>query len=139
MSAPRHVLENSPHRRQLAAGASLRRGGLARHSAGTWLMVVLVLVLDVLAASPAAHAWLHAHDHPAHACASHPHDADTPADDGAEQGCVVFRFASGHALVEAPAPLPQPGAPVLSPWRSLPAEPHCRAPRFLRPPGCGPP
>ena len=105
------------------------------------LAAALVLALDLLAVSPAAHAWLHGHDPAAPACSCGHHAeaaAPAPADDR-EDGCIVSIFAQGKldgstvphwcarpvAHVSASACFPPAVAPA--------------AVAHLLPPGCGPP
>lgn len=117
------------------------------------LGAALVLVLTILAVSPALHAWLH--DEPAdaapHATCSHGHAHPAPdrgdhlpaapahaADDDA--GCVVTLFAQGGSeLAVAPAVLPSPRLAQIG--DILPLSVFCApsAPAHLLPPGCGPP
>ncbi len=113
------------------------------HRCTAVLGIALVLALNVFAASPAAHAWLHARE-PDCACGHHAapaaapiHSSDTP--EAADHDCAVVQFARaggdgfpGHVLFSAPA---------LRCAGRLAAPPA--APEFLRPrlfpPGCGPP
>ncbi|PAW65560.1 MAG: hypothetical protein B9S34_10590 [Opitutia bacterium Tous-C1TDCM] len=97
---------------------------------GAAAAAALVLALTVFAASPGAHAWLHAGAD--HAC----HHGEATEEDA---GCVVFQFAAG---ITAPAPQ----VPVLLPaTRTAPAELrteprlHLISPRYLRQPERGPP
>jgi hypothetical protein len=108
------------------------------------LGVALVLVLTVLAVSPALHAWLHktpptvapcGHDHgPA------PHAPDDDHDHNDDAGCVVTLFAHGGSeLAAAPTLLVAParalvGDLLLSVEFCAPS-----APAHTLPPGCGPP
>ena len=108
------------------------------------LGVVLVLVLSMLAASPALHAWLHTappsvtpcgHDHgPA------PHTPDEDHADADDAGCIVTLFAHGGSeLATAPTHLVAParalvGDLLLSVEFCAPS-----APAHTLPPGCGPP
>jgi hypothetical protein len=101
--------------------------------------VALVLLLNVLAACPAAHEWIHGHgEHAApgaNATDAHHHDADQPDEDG----CVVTLFAHGVitatifaalivALFRLVAVAARPGAALC-----------LSAPHYLLPPLCGPP
>ena len=98
--------------------------------------VGLIRWLDVLAASPEAHAWMHVtsgNEHAGHGCK---HDRPQPAP---EHTCVVEAFAHGHADVG--------GAPTAVPVLVLREEGETRtglvlpapAGSFRLPPGCGPP
>ena len=110
----------------------------------------LVLVLTILAVSPALHAWVHAepadsaphtlcshgHAHPAHS--DHLPVAPDHADDDA--GCIVTLFAQGGSeIAVAPAILPSPRLAQIG--DTLPLSVFCApsAPAYLLPPGCGPP
>jgi hypothetical protein len=102
----------------------------------------LVLVLNLLAVWPAGHAWLHGQ--PVLSECVCPHAAakgDSPSGEGAESdhGCIVSLFAQGATawfggLVLAPSPALDATA-----TGATPTAPAAKAPRFLRPPGCGPP
>jgi len=101
--------------------------------------VVLVLLLNVLAACPEAHEWIHGHEghaaHGANATGSHHHDTDKPDEDG----CVVTLFAHGVVTATVFAAL------IVALFRLVavparPGEAPCLyAPRYLLPPLCGPP
>ncbi len=102
---------------------------------GAGLAAALVLVLTLLAASPAAHAWLHAD--PAE-CAGHAH-APAPEDHDADRGCAVVLMMSGVELpLEPLSPLP-PRLIAGSDLRVTAAAPDLRRPRYLRQPERGPP
>lgn len=106
----------------------LRRLGAAAAAA-------LVLVLTLLAASPSAHAWLHAAPE---ACAGHAH-APAPEEHDADQGCAVVMMTSGVELpLEPLSPLP-PRLIAGSDLRVTAAAPDLRHPRYLRQPERGPP
>lgn len=83
----------------------------------------LVFALTVLAASPAAHGWLH-----------HGHD---PAPE--EDGCAVVLYAGG--LTASPDPIdlprPSPARPATAPEAAV--ELWLVTPRYLRQPERGPP
>lgn len=104
----------------------------------------MVLMLTVLAASPAFHAWLHADTNVLAKC-GHDHGTTAPSPlkdrEGADDaGCVVTLFAQGGAeLAFAPALLAAPPLRVLR--DSRPSADFCApsAPAHLLPPGCGPP
>jgi hypothetical protein len=110
---------------------------LTRFTAGAG--VALVLLLNVLAASPEAHEWIHGHEeHAAHGASTtgaHPHDTDNPDDDG----CVVTLFAHGVVTATVFAAL------IVALFRLVavtapPGEALCLpAPHYLLPPLCGPP
>lgn len=94
---------------------------------------ILALALAIFAASPAAHAWLHASTQPCHGHAPH----DDPA--APEDDCAIVLFASGVALPAGPAALLPP---VLAPRGASPltaAEFDLVSPRYLRQPERGPP
>lgn len=68
--------------------------------------VALVLLLGLLSASPALHAWVHESD-----CAAHDgcHEPAAPASAQADAQCVVVWFAQGVSLTSAlvaPATVP---------------------------------
>ncbi|HXC01993.1 MAG TPA: hypothetical protein VNU49_05025 [Opitutaceae bacterium] len=98
--------------------------------------IALVLLLNVLAACPAAHEWIHGHgEHAAHdatATGSHHPDAD-------EDGCVVTLFAHGVITATIFAAL------IVALFRlvAVPARPGealcLSVPRYWLPPLCGPP
>ncbi len=90
----------------------------------------LVLALTVFAASPGAHAWLHADAD--HGC----HHAQPTEEDA---GCVVFQFAGGSTTPAPQIPLVLPAA--RQPLTEAPAEARLRlvSPRYLRQPERGPP
>jgi len=106
------------------------------------LGIALVLTLNVLAAWPAAHSWVHASDE-AGAC-PHDHAHDPVPDDGGEgdrspDDCVIVKFAQGGAVfLAAPTlllpPRPTVGAAIIL-ARAFPAA----SPAHLLPPGRGPP
>ena len=103
------------------------------HRGTAVLGIALVLALNVLAAAPAAHAWLH-EGASARACDHGPAETADSGDD-----CVVAQFA-------------REGGGGLAAW-SFPAGPESRCDRTpappaatpapvrlrLLPPGCGPP
>lgn len=105
------------------------------------LAVALVLALDILAFSPAAHAWLHGHDPaaPACSCGHHTDDAAPAPGDDPEDGCIVSVFAQGK-LDGAAVPLwcARPAAHVSAPACFPPAVAPAAVAHLL-PPGCGPP
>lgn len=102
------------------------------------LGIGLVLLLNVLAASPSLHEALHApaaSDH-GHSSCNHDHSAPSTAPD---HDCVVSAFAHGHAEIGT-APLALPAVALtafatLAPTGAV----ALSAPAFLLPPGCGPP
>lgn len=106
--------------------------------------VALVLVLTVLAVSPALHAWLHSapptvapcgHDHgPA------PHAPDDDHNHADDAGCIVTLFAHGGSeLAAAPTHLVAPARALVGDL--LLSVDFCApsAPAHTLPPGCGPP
>ena len=102
---------------------------------GAAAAAALVLVLTVLAASPAAHAWLHAAPE---GCAGHTH-VPAPEEHDADQGCAVVLMMSGVELpLEPLSPLP-PRLIAGSDLRVTAAAPDLRHPRYLRQPERGPP
>jgi hypothetical protein len=110
---------------------------LTRFTAGAG--VALLLLLNVLAACPEAHEWIHGHEehatHGANATGSHHRDADKPDEDG----CVVTLFAHGVITATVFAAL------IVALFRLVavtaqPGEALClSAPHYLLPPLCGPP
>jgi hypothetical protein len=95
----------------------------------------LVLALSIFAASPAAHAWLHAESG---GCSGHAHPAPQPADDD-DAGCAVVLFASGVSLPVAPAFLTPPTLAVQGVSPVTAADAFLVSPRYLRQPERGPP
>lgn len=115
--------------------------------------VELIALLNLLAVSPGAHAWLHAHppppstaacahDHAPDPAGTHDHDRSTggAADDDDDRGCIVTQLAQGQ-LDSAAAPsifvsgLRRVLAVLIAPVAD--ARPHGLDLRL--PPGCGPP
>ena len=102
---------------------------------GAAAAAALVLTLTLLAASPAAHAWLHAGPQD---CAGHAH-VPAPEDHDADQSCAVVLMMSGVELpLEPLSPLP-PRLIAGSDLRVTAAAPDLRHPRYLRQPERGPP
>ncbi|MSU53937.1 MAG: hypothetical protein EXS41_11200 [Opitutaceae bacterium] len=114
------------------------------------LGAALVLVLTILAVSPALHAWVHAepadfappakcsHGHHHHAHTTDPAPASGSAND--DSGCIVNLFAQGGSeLVAALAVLPAPRLADLGTFLSPSAFCAPSAPAHLLPPCCGPP
>lgn len=102
---------------------------------GAATAAALLLVLTLLAASPAAHAWLHAAPH---SCAGHTH-VPAPDEHDADQGCAVVLMTSGVELpLEPLSPLP-PRLNAGSDLRVTAAALDLRHPRYLRQPERGPP
>lgn len=101
----------------------------------------LVLVLTVLAVSPALHAWLHS-DSATHSACSHDHGPFPPGpsdEHGDDAGCVVTLFAHGGAeLAVAPALLAPVSLCRLA-TLAVASIPAAAAPAHILPPGCGPP
>ena len=101
------------------------------------ISVALVLMLAVFSASPALHAWLHAHDGTQPAAVGG-HNKSAPGHDD-DDGCAITLFASGvtTALVAVMA--------LIVALRLLnfvaPAEARVsrQVPRYWLPPLCGPP
>jgi hypothetical protein len=101
--------------------------------------VALVLLLNVLAASPEAHEWIHGHgEHAAHgANAAHTHRHN--AADVDEDGCVVTLFAHGVVTATIFAVLAVALFRLVA-IATQPGEALClSAPHYLLPPLCGPP
>jgi hypothetical protein len=98
------------------------------------LLTLVVLALAVLAVSPDAHAWLHAHEH-----GDRPHASDTSSDAAHNDGCAVTLFAHG---VTAALDMPRLPAPQEN-WGRMPAviqrTLYLSVPRYLRQPERGPP
>lgn len=102
---------------------------------GAAAAATLVLVLTLLAASPSAHAWLHAEPE---GCPGHA-QAPAPAGHEDDQGCAVVLMASGVELpLEPLSPLP-PRLIAGGDLRVTAAAPDLRHPRYLRQPERGPP
>jgi hypothetical protein len=100
------------------------------------LCAALVLVLTLLAASPAAHLWVHSVAG-THTCPDHP--APEPVDSAGEHDCAVVLFASGvdtpvaAIMLVPPRVVAQDNAPANA------AEVFLVSPRYLRQPERGPP
>jgi hypothetical protein len=95
--------------------------------------VLLVLTLDVLAASPSAHAWIH---HGSHADGLPDDDGD---DDGDGHECAITHFAHGHGgFAVAPTLLPFLRLRQIATF-SVADVRAILSPAFLRPHCCGPP
>jgi hypothetical protein len=110
---------------------------IARLGAG--LCAALVLLLAVLAACPAAHAWIHDHEnHAAHSVTdggAHGQNPANPDDDG----CAVTLFAHGVVSTAVFAALAVTLFFLISSV-AQPREALCLpAPRYRLPPLCGPP
>jgi hypothetical protein len=110
---------------------------IARLGAG--LCAALVLLLAVLAACPAAHAWIHGHDgqttHSVDGGGTHDQNQANPDDDG----CAVTLFAHGVVSTATFAALAVALFFLISPV-AQPREALCLpAPRYRLPPLCGPP
>ena len=106
------------------------------------LSAALVLVLNLLAVWPEGHAWLHGHrDAPACACPHGGATPDAPAEPETESdhGCIVSLFAQGKTTWAGGSPLAPSPALHATALNVPPAAPATQMPRFLRPPGCGPP
>jgi hypothetical protein len=119
MFRPRHLADL--FRRLLAAGC-----------------VGLVLALTAVAASPAAHEWLHQVEQE-HTCQHHPAGAKSPAPHTADHDCAIVLFANGVDLCVGPFALTPPVALVASVSPVTAATPDLVAPRYLRQPERGPP
>jgi hypothetical protein len=97
--------------------------------------VLLVLALNVLTASPGAHAWAHGR---ADTCVDHAHPAvPNQADD--DSGCAVVLFASGLDVPAEPGALLPPASVTGGVLPVTAAEPLLSRPRYLRLPERGPP
>jgi hypothetical protein len=106
---------------------------------GAGLCAALVLLLAVLAACPAAHAWIHGHEnHAAHSANSSGTHGQNPADPD-DDGCIVTLFAHGVVSTTIFAALAVAFflliSPVAQPCEAL----YLPAPRYRLPPLCGPP
>ena len=97
--------------------------------------VLLVLALNVLAASPAAHAWAHAR---VDACADHTHPL-SPQNGDDDSGCAGVLFASGLDVPAEPGALLPPASVIGGVLPVTAAEPLLSRPRYLRLPERGPP
>ena len=95
----------------------------------------LVLGLTVLAACPAAHAWLHTGSS---SCGEHTHEpgGESPADD---TGCAVVLFATGIANPVHPTALIPPTLVAQAVATAASGDLCLRPPRYLRQPERGPP
>lgn len=102
------------------------------------LCAALVLLLVVLAACPAAHAWIHGHEnHAAHSASSSTHGQNQADPD--DDGCVVTLFAHGVVSTAIFAALAVALFFLISPV-AQPREALCLpGPRYRLPPLCGPP
>ena len=104
----------------------------------------LVLVLNLLSASPELHAWLHeAHEAAEHGDCDHGHENEkAPVDHAAhddDAACVITQFANGQVGAEAALTVV-----VSATLREIAILPDRTAPfsgrsHVLLPPGCGPP
>jgi hypothetical protein len=106
------------------------------------LSAALVLVLNLLAVWPDGHAWLHGHRVPPECACPHADAmADSPSGEEAESdhGCIVSLFAQGTTACFGGLGLAPSPATHASAMGAPPTAPAAKAPRFLRPPGCGPP
>jgi hypothetical protein len=95
----------------------------------------LVLALTLFAASPAAHAWVHASEDHADPCEpgrAHPAAAEM-------DGCAIVLFAGGVDVPAGPVALVPPRALPQSVSRATAAEFHLVRPRYLHQPERGPP
>lgn len=118
-----------------AATMSPRRASLSSfpRNALVALCTLLVIALAILAASPAAHRWLHAGS----PHADHGHPAATA--DRAEHDCPVTLFAHGVPVPAPPAVLePQPCVLEVLPSAAR-TEQLWLAPRYLHQPERAPP
>jgi hypothetical protein len=102
--------------------------------------LALVVLLNALAVSPEAHAWIHAHEH-AHDV-QHPHthtcaDAPPPIDDEAHV-CAITLFAQGVTLALAAPIVAAPPASWIEFCPPPPPAPFLTTPRYLRQPERGP-
>ncbi len=96
--------------------------------------VLLVLALTVLAASPAAHTWVHGH---AETCPDHEHPPAPQEED--DSGCAVILFAAGLEVPAGPVALLTRTAVAGGVLPVTAAEPLLSRPRYLRLPERGPP
>jgi hypothetical protein len=133
------LLTHLPYSLRLHAMSHLRRTPSVSTRLVAGAGVALVLLLNVLAACPAAHEWIHGHEehatHGANATGSQHHDGDQPDEDG----CVVTLFAHGVVTATVFAAL----IVALSRLVAVPAQPGeapcLSVPRYWLPPLCGPP
>ena len=113
----------------------LHRSSLTRRFTAL-LGVALVLMLNVLAVTPEAHALVHQTEQAAHA--GHGCDHDQPAD-SSEHDCVIVAFAQGHAdFGLAPVAVPPLAGQRLGALRAY-HQSRSRSLDLRLPPGCGPP
>jgi hypothetical protein len=118
MSVSSRPVFTAPLRRLLAAGNA-----------------ALVLALTIFAASPAAHAWLHADTG---GCRGHAHAPQgIPAD--ADPGCVVVLFAGGVSQPVGPTILTPPALAPQGVLSVTAADRFLVSPRYLHQPERGPP
>lgn len=97
-------------------------------------LVLVVLALAVLAVSPDAHAWLHAHERNSRTAAS-----DNPSNAPDNDGCAITLYTHG---ITAALDIPRLAAPKED-WWQMPAAIqqalYLSVPRYLRQPERGPP
>jgi hypothetical protein len=98
--------------------------------------ILLTLALVVLAGSPRAHAWMHAHEHDGVAGQAAPSDVVV---DLTGDACVVALFTTGVLLAAVLFLLAGAFRPAVS-FSLRPVAVVCRTvPRYWLPPLCGPP
>ena len=100
------------------------------------MCAALVFTLTLLAASPAAHNWLHS-GVSSHACPEH--TKSHPASETGEQGCAVVLFASSVDVPVAAITLVPPRIEMRNISPVTAAEFYLVSPRYLRQPERGPP
>lgn len=111
-----------------------------------WCALALVLLLNILAASPQAHAWIHGREFVYQLCNHDRENGVNGVASGSEQdhddeeaGCVITQFAQGHFAHELAALFLVPDGFLC--WEAC-REYHAQdfpATEFKYPFGCGPP
>lgn len=96
----------------------------------------LVLALTLLAASPAAHDWLHVAGDEHRHCSSGEHERN---ESNAEDRCAVVMFASGVSVPVAPLAITPPTMVQQAVSPVTAADVFLVSPRYLRQPERGPP
>lgn len=99
--------------------------------------VALVLMLAVFSASPALHAWLHAHDG-THQATLGGHDQSAPGQDD-DDGCAITMFTNGVTTALVAMLVLIVALRLLDFLVPAEAKVFRQAPRYWLPPLCGPP
>ena len=98
------------------------------------LCAAVVFGLTLLAASPAAHEWVHSHE-ASHTCPDHPE----PASSSHDHRCAIVFFAAGVETPVAAITLVPPRFVTRDISPVTAAEIYLVSPRYLRQPERGPP